>query len=115
MDISTTFLDTKVSAPFGFAPAAMHRLAHRDGELATSRAAAKMGIPMGLSAYATESCEDVISQGGDNPYIIQINFLEKREIMSELLSRAESKFKSLIISTLWSELDMMLKHGFLVM
>lgn len=89
MDISTTFLDTKVSAPFGFAPAAMHRLAHRDGELATSRAAAKMGIPMGLSAYATESCEDVISQGGDNPYIIQINFLEKREIMSELLSRAE--------------------------
>ncbi|KKY20024.1 putative flavin-containing amine [Phaeomoniella chlamydospora] len=91
MDISTTFLDTKVSAPFGFAPAAMHRLAHRDGELATSRAAAKMGIPMGLSAYATESCEDVISQGGDNPYIIQINFLEKREIMSELLSRAETR------------------------
>lgn len=69
----------------------MHKLAHPDGELATSRAAAKMQIAMALSSYATSSLEEVIAEGGDNPYVIQMCVVKDREITLQLLSRAESK------------------------
>ncbi|CAG9988779.1 unnamed protein product [Clonostachys byssicola] len=91
IDTSTTILGTKVSWPFGFSPAASHKLAHPDGELATSRAAADAGICMALSAYATCSLEDVIAQGKGNPYFMQFSILKNRSITRQILQRAESK------------------------
>lgn len=67
----------------------MHKVAHADGELGTSRAAAATGIAMGLSAYATTTLEDVIAVENGNLYFIQVNFLKNRDIMRCLLSRAE--------------------------
>lgn len=67
----------------------MHRLAHPDGELATSRAAANTGICMGLSSYATESMENVAAQGCGNPYVMQMCVLKDRSITLQLLKRAE--------------------------
>lgn len=69
----------------------MHRIAHPDGEVGTSRAAAAMGVPMGLSAYATDPLEDVIKAGRGNPYFMQVNFLMNKDIMIDMLTRAESK------------------------
>lgn len=91
-DISTEtdILDTKVSLPFGFSPAASHKLAHPEGELATSRAAAKFGICMGLSSYSTYSLEDVILEAQGNPYAIQMCVLRDRSLTLQLLDRAES-------------------------
>lgn len=81
-----------MSLPFGFSPAASHKLAHPDGELATSRAAAKYGIFMGLSSYATYPLEDVIAQGLENPYAMQMCVLKDRSITIQLLERAESTY-----------------------
>ncbi|EKG16408.1 FMN-dependent dehydrogenase [Macrophomina phaseolina MS6] len=67
----------------------MHRLAHPDGELATSRAAAKMNVCMGLSSYSTESLENVAAQGCGNPYVMQMCVLKDRSITLQLLQRAE--------------------------
>ncbi|OJJ31645.1 hypothetical protein ASPWEDRAFT_698631 [Aspergillus wentii DTO 134E9] len=92
IDTSTTFCETKVSFPFGFSPAAAHKVAHPDGEIGTSRAAATTGIPMGLSSYANTTLEDVVAQGSGNPYIIQVNFLMNKDIMRDVLSRAEAVF-----------------------
>lgn len=72
----------------------MHCLAHPDGELGTSRAAAKMGIPMALSSYATTSLEDVIAQGAENPYIMQMCIVKDRNVTMQLLKRAESEWCS---------------------
>lgn len=80
----------QVSLPFGFSPAASQKLAHPDGELATSRAAAKFGICMGLSSYSNHSLEDVGAQGLGNPYVIQMCVLRDRSITLQLLKRAES-------------------------
>ncbi|KAL4995768.1 hypothetical protein BDV10DRAFT_173830 [Aspergillus recurvatus] len=41
----------------------MHCLAHPDGEVVKSRAAAKAGIAMGLLHWATKSLEEVIAAG----------------------------------------------------
>jgi (S)-2-hydroxy-acid oxidase len=98
IDTTTEILGSKVSLPFGFSPAASHKLAHPDGELATSRAAAKYGICMGLSSYATYPLEDVIAQGLDNPYVMQMCVLKDRAITIQLLERAESM--SLVLNSL---------------
>ncbi|OJJ99657.1 hypothetical protein ASPACDRAFT_52330 [Aspergillus aculeatus ATCC 16872] len=99
VDTSTEVLGTKVSLPIGFSPAASHKLAHPDGELATSRAAANHGICMGLSSYSNYSLEDVASQGRGNPYVMQMCVLRDRSITLQLLRRAEKAgYKALFLS-----------------
>lgn len=82
---------SQAAFPCGFSPSAMHKLAHPDGELATSRAASNLKVPMALSSYATTSLEDVKAQGTDNPYMIQMCIVKDREITLQLLKRAESE------------------------
>ncbi|KAI6080839.1 FMN-dependent dehydrogenase [Hypoxylon rubiginosum] len=99
IDTSTTIFGTKVSFPLGFAPAAMHKIAHPDGELATSRAAAKAGICMGLSTYSTFPLEDVIAQGKGNPYMFQMSLFQNREVTSQILKRAEvAGYKAILLT-----------------
>lgn len=68
----------------------MHKLAHPDGEIATSRAAAKNGIAMGLSSWSTCSIEDVTAEGKGNPYASQVTLLKDRDVALKMLRRAES-------------------------
>ncbi|VUC26969.1 unnamed protein product [Clonostachys rosea] len=99
IDMSAEILGVKTSFPLGFSPAAMHNLAHPDGEIATSRAAAKMGIAMGLSSYATSSMEDVAAEGLGNPYAMQLCVLRDRETTLQILRRAEaSGYKAIFLS-----------------
>jgi (S)-2-hydroxy-acid oxidase len=90
IDSSAEFLDERVAFPCGFSPSAMHQLAHPDGELATSRAAAKMNIPMALSSYSTTSLEEVKAEGLHNPYMMQLCVVRDRNVTLQLLARAES-------------------------
>ena len=69
----------------------MHKLAHPDGELATSRAATTMKTAMALSSYSTTSLEEVKAQGADNPYMIQMCIVKDRNVTLQLLRRAESE------------------------
>lgn len=80
-----------MAAPFGFAPAAAHKLAHLEGELATSRAAATNNIPMCLSSWSTYSLEDVAAQGAENPYAMQITFVKDLSITQMIIKRAEGE------------------------
>uniref|UniRef100_A0A093V7Q7 Hydroxyacid oxidase 1 n=1 Tax=Talaromyces marneffei PM1 TaxID=1077442 RepID=A0A093V7Q7_TALMA len=104
IDTTTTIFGTKVSMPFGFSPAAMHCLAHEDGELGTSRAAAKAGIAMGLSHWATKSLEEVIAAGKAipgqfNPYGIQTSGAARNEDISALVQKADKAgYKALLVT-----------------
>lgn len=69
----------------------MHQLAHPEGEVATSRAAAAEGICMGLSSYSTVSLEEVAQQGLGNPYFMQVCVLKDRRTTLQLLQRAEGE------------------------
>ena len=75
--------------PLGISPTAMQRLAHPDGEAATSRAAAGMHLPMCLSSYGNTSLEDVKLQGNGNPYIMQMCIVKDRNVTKQLLQRAQ--------------------------
>ncbi|KAF2009727.1 FMN-dependent dehydrogenase [Aaosphaeria arxii CBS 175.79] len=99
LDTSTTICGVKIALPLGFSPSAMQCMAHPDGEIGTSRAAAKFGIPMCLSSYATTSLEDVIQQSSGNPYMMQMCVVKDRNITFQLLKRAEAAgYKSLFLS-----------------
>ena len=91
VDLSTTICGQRVALPFGFSPTAMHKLAHPEGEIATSRAAANMGVAMCLSSYANTSLEDVRRVGNGNPYMMQMCIVKDREITRQLIRRAKGE------------------------
>lgn len=77
----------------------MQRMAHPDGEIGTSRAASKFGIPMCLSSYATTSLEEVIQHSSGNPYMMQMCVVKDRNITLQLLRRAETAgYRALFLS-----------------
>ncbi|KIX07433.1 uncharacterized protein Z518_02086 [Rhinocladiella mackenziei CBS 650.93] len=101
IDPSTTIWGSKVLFPFGFSPAAMHRLAHPDGEIGTSKACAALNVAMGLSTYSNDSLEDVIKQGEGrtNPYAMQVTLLRSRGLTEQLLKRAKKAgYKAIILT-----------------
>src|SRR5271154_919225 len=63
IDTSTTIFGKTYPYPIAISPSAMQRLAHPDGELGTSRAAANQGTTMTLSTFSNISLEDVIKAG----------------------------------------------------
>ena len=71
----------------------MHRMVHEEGEVGTSKACAARCVPMILSALSNDSLEDVSAQSSDSstPYAVQISPLNKRQVMSKLLSRAKGR------------------------
>ncbi|BCS30189.1 alpha-hydroxy acid oxidase [Aspergillus puulaauensis] len=101
IDTSAEIFGCRVSCPLGISPSAMHKLAHPDGEVATSQAAANQGVAMALSSYSTCSLEDVAQEGNGrgNPYAIQMCVLKDRAITVQLLKRAEAQgYKALFLS-----------------
>lgn len=94
IDTSAEIFGIKVAFPLRLSPTAMHKLAHPDGEIGTSRAAAAHNIAMGLSSYSTSSMEDVIAQSKGNPYFVQMCILKNRDIAVQLVRRAEGMRKS---------------------
>lgn len=84
----------QVSLPLGFAPTAGHKIAHPDGEVATSRAAARNGIPMCLSSWSTTRLEDVAFPDAPIPYAMQISFLKDITFTQRIIQRAEGASQS---------------------
>lgn len=92
IDTSADIFGSKVAFPLGFSPTALHTLAHPDGEAATSRAAANMGIAMALSTYSATPLEDVAAQGTGNPYAIQLTIPKDRSFAVQMIRRAEGVY-----------------------
>ena len=63
-DLSTTVLGTRMPAPVLLAPVGVQSIIHPDGELATARAAATLGVPMVLSTASSHTIEEVAEANG---------------------------------------------------
>jgi len=86
----------QVSFLLGFAPAGIHKLTQSDDEIATSRAAAKNSIAMGLSAWSTCPMEDVIAEKKENLYAFQVTLPKDQSIALKMLKGAKSIFSSIL-------------------
>ncbi|XP_022148294.1 peroxisomal (S)-2-hydroxy-acid oxidase GLO4-like [Momordica charantia] len=98
IDMSTTILGYRISAPIMVAPTAAHKLAYHEGELATARAAAAAKTIMVLSYSATSSIEEVASSC-DAVRFFQLYVFKRRDITTLLVKRAErSGYKAIVLT-----------------
>jgi hypothetical protein len=71
-DLSTTVLGTSMPAPLMLAPIGVQQGVHDEGELATARAAAAVGVPMIASTASHFSLEEIAAAGGEAPRWFQL-------------------------------------------
>jgi len=88
-DLRTTLLGTPVPFPILVAPTAYHRLAHPDGELASSQGTAEVGTIFTLSTLATTSLEEVAA-ASSGPKWFQLYVHKDRGFTRSLVERAEA-------------------------
>jgi isopentenyl diphosphate isomerase/L-lactate dehydrogenase-like FMN-dependent dehydrogenase/surfactin synthase thioesterase subunit len=89
-DLSVSLFGQRLTAPILLAPVAAQEVVHPEGELATARAAAEVGLPLVLSTFASRSLEDVAGQAGAGPRWFQLYLPTDRAVGESLVRRAEA-------------------------
>ncbi|MEV0589025.1 lactate 2-monooxygenase [Nonomuraea sp. NPDC050310] len=89
-DLSVEILGTRMPAPVMIAPMGVQTLAHPEGELATVRAAAALGLPYIHSTMAAHSFEQVAEAGGDAPRWYQLYWPADEDLCRSFLARAKA-------------------------
>ena len=99
-DLTTTVLGTSMPAPVLLAPVGVQSIVHPDGELATARAAAALGVPMILSTASSHTIEDVAESNGDGPRWFQLYWPNDNDVTISILSRAKAAGFTTLVLTL---------------
>jgi 4-hydroxymandelate oxidase len=89
LDLSTTVLGQSLSIPILIAPMAFQCLAHEQGEIATAKAAEKLGTVMLLSTLSTKSLEEVAKSQAQPLRWFQLYVHKDRGLTEALVKRAE--------------------------
>jgi L-lactate dehydrogenase (cytochrome) len=88
INTSTSLLGRELETPIIFSPTGFTRIAHSQGELSVARVAAKYQSPYCLSTLSTRSIEEV-AQVSNGPKWFQVYVWRDREMVKDMLSRAE--------------------------
>ncbi|MBZ5733308.1 alpha-hydroxy-acid oxidizing protein [Nocardioides sp. TRM66260-LWL] len=99
-DLATTVLGTPMSAPVLLGPVGVQTLAHPDGELASARAAAALGLPFVQSTQASHDLEQVAEASGDGARWYQLYWPNDDELCESLLARAAAAGYTVLVVTL---------------
>jgi lactate 2-monooxygenase len=98
-DLSTTLLGTAMPAPLLLAPIGVQKVVHTDGELATARAAAAVGVPMIASTASHFSLEEIAEAGGEGPRWFQLYWPNDPALARSMVERAERAGYEAIVLT----------------
>ena len=88
-DLSTTLFGKKIEMPIFLSPAAMQRLYHHEGDLASARAAEKFGTFYSMSSMGNNTIEEV-SEISKGPKLFQLYVHKDRSISDDLIDRARN-------------------------
>ncbi len=88
-DPKTTVLGHEIAMPILVAPTAFHRLAHKDGELASVRAAGDAGTIFTLSTLSNTAVEQVVA-AATGPVFFQLYVYKDRAATEALVRRVEA-------------------------
>ena len=98
--LSTTVLGTAMPAPLLLAPIGVQAILDPDGELATARAAAAVGVPMLASTNSHFPMEEIAAAGGpEAPRWFQLYWPNDRELAASFVGRAEAAGYGAIVLT----------------
>ncbi|SES05811.1 lactate 2-monooxygenase [Lentzea albida] len=98
--LGVTVLGTELPAPVMLAPVGVQAILHPDGELATARAAAELGVPMVLSTASSHTIEEVAEASGDGPRWYQLYWPNDPGVCASLLERAKKAGYTALVVTL---------------
>ena len=98
--LATSVLGKELPAPVLLAPIGVHTIVHPEGELATARAAAALGVPLIVSTAAAHTLEEIAESGGDGPRWYQLYWPNDPEIAESMVRRAEAAGYTAIVVTL---------------
>jgi lactate 2-monooxygenase len=98
-DLSRTVLGTECPAPLGLAPVGAQAIVHADGERASARAAAAVGLPMTVSTVSTMPMEEIAACAA-GPKWFQLYWPSDRDLAASFLARAEAAGYRAVIVTL---------------
>jgi lactate 2-monooxygenase len=99
-DLSTTVLGTEMPAPLLLAPIGVQQGVHEDGELATARAAAALGVPMIASTASHFPLEQIAEAGGpEAPRWFQLYWPNDPALARSFVERAERAGYEAIVLT----------------
>lgn len=97
-DLQTAVLDTPISMPVLVAPVGLHRRWHPGGELATAKAAGRLGALFVLSTISSDTMEDVATIA-EGPLWFQLYFFRNRDWTRFLIERAEAAgYRAIVVS-----------------
>lgn len=95
VDTSTRLFNVEYPFPIAFAPSAMQKLAHPQGEESVARAAQRLGVNMTISSQSTTSLEDIASLMPNTPdgpeRWFQLYVTENSALSTPLIKRAASE------------------------
>jgi lactate 2-monooxygenase len=98
-DLSTEVLGTRMPAPVLLAPIGVQTLLHTEGELASARAAAALGLPFITSTASATPLEEIADAIGDGPRWYQLYWPNDDELAASMVRRAEAAGYSAIVLT----------------
>src|SRR5712691_4697230 len=119
-DLSVELLGARLPTPVLLGPVGVQGIVHTEGEVATARAAASLGLPFTLSTMSSCSIEDVAQAAekvSGSPRWFQLYWGKNPELTASMLQRAERAGFTALVVTLdthslgWRERD--LHHGYL--
>jgi lactate 2-monooxygenase len=99
-DLGASVLGTTMPAPLMLAPVGVQSIVHPDGELASARAAATVGLPYILSTAASHSIEQVAEAMGQGRRWYQLYWPRERELAASFVARAERAGYEAVVLTL---------------
>ena len=115
-DTSVELFGRRLPTPIFLSPIGVLELMHRDADLAASRAAASLGVPMVFSNQASVPMEQCAAAMHDAPRWFQLYWSKDDELVESLVQRAERCGCEAIVVTLdttllgWRTRDLELAH-----
>jgi lactate 2-monooxygenase len=98
-DLQIELFGRRLPAPLGLAPIGVHGIIHPEGELATARAAASIGLPLVVSSAASRTIEEIAEAGGGGPRWFQLYWPNDDGLARSFVRRAESSGYEAILVT----------------
>ncbi|KAI0298114.1 FMN-dependent alpha-hydroxy acid dehydrogenase [Multifurca ochricompacta] len=99
-NLDTTIFGVKLPSPVLLAPVGVQGILHRDGELATASAAARVGVPFIMSTASTRPIEAVAKASGDGHRWYQLYWPRNNDVTLSILSRAKAAGFTTLVLTL---------------
>jgi len=114
-DLSVELFGLRLPSPVILGPVGVQGILHAEGELASARAAASLGLPFTLSTAASRTIEEVAQAGGgagNGVRWFQLYWGKNPDLTASMLQRAErAGYKALVVTLdtsmlAWRERDL---------